>query len=181
MAQKTSIIQDHLFHLILQYIGCRINVNDIPRRLALLILHSFIPKGTEYPKDRRVKTGEYRNWRQIVKLRAKHPEILKMLCQMSESIGTVYGESITEVILYGSYARCQETDESDIDMALVLKDSQTDEQYDRITDIVVDYELDLGVTLSIIPINLRDFIEWKTTLPFYKNIDKEGIVLWKNT
>ena len=141
----------------------------------------LIPKGTEYPKDRRVKTGEYRNWRQIVKLRAKHPEILKMLRQMSESIGTVYGESITEVILYGSYARCQETDESDIDMALVLKDSQTDEQYDRITDIVVDYELDLGVTLSIIPINLRDFIEWKTTLPFYKNIDKEGIVLWKNT
>ena len=48
------------------------------------------------------------------------------------------------------------------------------------TDIVVDYQLDLGITLSVILIEQRELMEWKTTLPFYKNVEKEGIVLWKS-
>lgn len=94
--------------------------------------------------------------------------------------GTITGY-LEEVILYGSYARGQETDESDVDIALVLTAAQTEEQYDRMTDIVVDYQLDLGVTLSVISIEKREFKEWKTTLPFYKNVEKEGIVIWKCT
>ena len=37
-------------------------------------------------------------------------------------------------------------------MAIVLKANKTDEQYDQLTDVVVDYELDIGITLSIISI-----------------------------
>ena len=48
------------------------------------------------------------------------------------------------------------------------------------TDVVVDYELDLGITLSIISIEQNEFEKWKKTLPFYRNLAKEGIVLWKN-
>ena len=92
----------------------------------------------------------------------------------------IYANDIEEVVMYGSYARGQETDESDIDMAIVLKANQTDEQYDQLTDVVVDYELDIGITLSIISIEKNEFKEWKNTLPFYKNLAKEGIVLWKN-
>ena len=99
---------------------------------------------------------------------------------MSESIGEIYAGAIAEIVLYGSYARGEETEESDIDMALILKKEQTEKQYDRMTEMVVDYELDLGITLSIIPIKEQEFTEWKTTLPFYKNVDKEGIVLWKS-
>ncbi|OLA61388.1 MAG: hypothetical protein BHW48_05015 [Roseburia sp. CAG:10041_57] len=99
---------------------------------------------------------------------------------MCEAIGKIYANDIEEVVMYGSYARGQETDESDIDMAIVLKANQTDEQYDQLTDVVVDYELDIGITLSIISIEKNEFKEWKNTLPFYKNLAKEGIVLWKN-
>ena len=99
---------------------------------------------------------------------------------MCEAIGKIYANDIEEVVMYGSYARGQETDESDIDMAIVLKANQTDEQYDQLTDVVVDYELDIGITLSIISIEKTEFKEWKNTLPFYKNLAKEGIVLWKN-
>ena len=63
---------------------------------------------------------------------------------------------------------------------LVLKANQTENQYDRMTDVVVDYQLDLGITLSVISIEQSEFMEWKTTLPFYKNVDREGIVLWKS-
>ena len=140
----------------------------------------LIPKNAVYPEDRRVKSGRYRNWRQRVKFNSKYPEMHKKLCEMCKTIGDIYAEAIDEVVLYGSYARGQETDESDVDMAIVLKVRQTDQQYDRLTDVVVDYELDLGITLSIISIEQREFMEWKNTLPFYKNVVKEGIVLWKN-
>lgn len=139
----------------------------------------LIPKTIEYPTDRRVKSGNYRNWRQRVRLNSKHPEMIKKLCEMCKDIGEVYSDSIEEVVLYGSYARGQETDESDVDVALVLKENQTEEQYNKLTDIVVDYELDLGITLSVIPIDKSEYREWKSILPFYKSVEKEGIVLWK--
>ncbi len=140
----------------------------------------LIPKSAEYPCDRRVKSGDYRNWRQRIKLNSKHPEIIKKLYEMCEAFGEIYGSSIAEIVLYGSYARGQETEESDVDMALVLREEQTEEQYDRMSDVVVDYQLDLGITLSVISIEQSEFMKWKTTLPFYKNVDREGIVLWKS-
>lgn len=140
----------------------------------------LIPKSAVYPEDRRVKSGDYRNWRQRVKFNSKHPEMYKKLCEMCEAFGEIYGSAIAAVLLYGSYARGQESLESDVDMALVLKADQTDDQYDRMIDVVVDYQLDLGITISVIPIEQREFLEWKSTLPFYKNVDREGIVLWKS-
>ena len=140
----------------------------------------LIPRNVIFPDDRRVKNGKYRNWRQRVKLNSKHPNLMKRLSQMCDEIGAIYQNGASEIVLYGSYARGQETEESDVDIAIVLTDNQTDEQYGRMTDVVVDYELELGITLSVISIEQREFIEWKTTLPFYKNIEKEGISLWKS-
>lgn len=140
----------------------------------------LIPQGTDYPEDKRVKHGDYRNWRQRVKINGKHPYMLKKLSEMCDVFEKIYGCDIAEVILYGSYARGQESDESDLDMALILKNEPTEEQTDRMTDVIVDYQLDIGKTLSVITVNQRELSEWKTILPFYKNMCKEGIVIWKH-
>ena len=87
---------------------------------------------------------------------------------------------IEEIILYGSYVRGQETSESDIDIAVILRLPDTDELHRKMIDIVVDNELDLEITLSVITIEEDNLNEWKSTLPFYKNLLKEGISLWKN-
>lgn len=140
----------------------------------------LIPKNAKYPEDRRVKSGDYHNWRQKVRLNGKYPKLLKTLNGMCEKLGEMYSDNMSEVILYGSYVRGTETDESDIDVAIILNGNQTEEQHDKMTDIVVDYELNLGVTLSVISIERSHFMEWKEVLPFYKNIEKEGVVLWKS-
>lgn len=98
---------------------------------------------------------------------------------MSSKLGKIYGSYLYTVILYGSYARGEQTDESDIDIAVILKDGNTESMHDSMLDIVVDYELDLGHTLSVVPIEYDNYQEWRKVLPFYKNIDKEGIILWK--
>ena len=110
----------------------------------------------------------------------RHPELLKRLCHISAMMGKDYKENVLSVVLYGSYVRGQENAESDIDMAVFLKNKLSKDQYDQITDWLVDFELEQGVTLSLIQIEEKDFSEWKTTLPFYKNIEKEGIVLCKS-
>ena len=51
--------------------------------------------------------------------------------------------------------------------------------HDMMLDVVVDYELELAVTLSLVPIEYENYIKWNRVLPFYKNIDKEGIIIWK--
>ena len=80
----------------------------------------------------------------------------------------IFQGSITSIILYGSVARGTQTEESDIDIA-VLVGSYTKEMHEQMTDLVVDLELEY---------DYDKFTEWENVMPFYKNVKKEGIVLW---
>ena len=139
----------------------------------------LIPKDTIYPNDKRVKTGDYRNWRKKSDVNRTNPELMKALRKMCKDIGKVYGSMLDRIVLYGSYARGEETPDSDVDIALILKKHDTDEKHDAMTDIVIEHELRQGVTLSVISIEKKEMLDWNNVIPFYSNIDKEGIVLWK--
>lgn len=140
----------------------------------------LIPETAEISEDKRIKSGQYRNWRNKTRINKKYPGLLKQLTNMCIDIGEIYGDVIEEIILYGSYVRGQEVPESDIDIAVILRLPDTDELHRKMIDIVVDNELDLEITLSVITIEEDNLNEWKSTLPFYKNLLKEGISLWKN-
>lgn len=139
----------------------------------------IIPKDTIYPSDGRVKSGNYRNWRKRKNIWNSNPQLMKKLLKMCSNLRNIYGDSLERIVLYGSYARGEQTAESDIDIALLVNDRNTEKMHDKMTDIVVDYELEQGVTLSVVPIEVDQYMEWNKILPFYKNIEKEGIVLWK--
>ena len=139
----------------------------------------IIPKNAVLPEDNRVKSGDYRNWRKRSKVWHENASLIKALLSMSSAIESIYGEYLVKIVLYGSYARGDQTAESDVDIALILKTGNTEEMHEKLIDTVVDYELDQGVTLSVLPIDDEQYSRWRKSLPFYKNIDKEGIVLWK--
>ncbi|SHJ51032.1 nucleotidyltransferase domain-containing protein [Pseudobutyrivibrio xylanivorans] len=139
----------------------------------------LIPKDAVIPEDRRVKTGNYRNWRKKVTVNQQNPSLMRSLHKMCVQLSETYGNTLEKIVLYGSYARGEETPESDVDIAVILKSGNTEEMHNKMVDIVVDYELDLAVTLSVVPIEYDQYIEWNKTLPFYKNVEKEGIILWK--
>ena len=98
---------------------------------------------------------------------------------MCKKLVEIYGESLNRIVIYGSYARGEENEQSDVDIALVLKNKEKQTVHDTMTDIVVDYELENNIVLSVITIDQENYQKWKKVLPFYQNIDKEGIVLWK--
>ncbi len=92
-------------------------------------------------------------------------------------VRTCFGEHLEKVILYGSYARGDYNDHSDIDvMVLVsLPDSEIKQSENRIYDGAFDLELKYGKALSPVIRNQDTFEYWSDTLPFYQNIRIEGV------
>ncbi|OUN67595.1 hypothetical protein B5G11_15880 [Drancourtella sp. An57] len=72
----------------------------------------------------------------------------------------IFQGSITSIILYGSVARGTQTEESDIDIA-VLVGSYTKEMHEQMTDLVVDLELEYDKVLSVLLIDYDKFTEWE--------------------
>ncbi len=138
----------------------------------------IIPADIVYPEDKRKKSGKYHNWRKRIALN-KHKELMNTISGMIVALHAIYGDLMSEVILYGSYARGSQTDESDIDIAVVIRGKPSKEITDRMIDCVAAHELECGKVLSVIDVDYEIYNKWKDSLPFYKNIDKEGIVLWK--
>ncbi len=138
-----------------------------------------IPKGADYPEDSRVRSGDYRNWRRRSWINRSNPGLVNTLSEMSTRLRDIYGKSLFKVILYGSFARGEETGDSDVDIAVILRPGSSEKMHDDMIDIVVDYELELALTLSVVSIEYSNYQEWKRVLPYYKNIDEDGIVLWK--
>lgn len=87
--------------------------------------------------------------------------------------------SVINIILYGSVARGTSTDESDIDIAILVTDELTFEQSDSLSDFIVDMNLKYDKVFSVIDISAEKFEKWKSVLPFYKNVEAEGVSLWK--
>ena len=137
-----------------------------------------IPASTQYPADQREKTGAYRNWRQRIKLN-KNKMLMENINQMIAELRLIYGEQLTEAILYGSYARGDYSEESDVDIAIILQGKADKTATESMINCVAEYELKCGKVLSVIDIEKEKFEAWKRVLPFYKNVQREGIQLWK--
>jgi predicted nucleotidyltransferase len=89
----------------------------------------------------------------------------------------IFGNVLERIILYGSVARGTQTNESDVDIAVIVR-KYTDDMHDKMIDFTVDLELEYNKVLSVLLIDYDNFREWENVLPFYKNVKKEGIMLW---
>ncbi|MBO7472913.1 MAG: nucleotidyltransferase domain-containing protein [Ruminococcus sp.] len=86
--------------------------------------------------------------------------------------------NLAAIVLYGSVARGTDSDESDVDIAVILNNALSAEQEDALSDLMVDLNLKYGRVFSIVDIEEKMFEQWKEILPFYKNISKDGNTLW---
>ncbi len=103
----------------------------------------------------------------------------KLLQNLTKDIVEVMGESVEKIILYGSYARGDFQPQSDIDIMILtsLEDIAIKSIEDRIYDIAFEYEMSDGLMISMHIKNIEQFNYWLGALPYYDNIEREGIVL----
>lgn len=92
---------------------------------------------------------------------------------------SIYHKELVQVILYGSVAKNTNTVESDIDIAVMINTSDAKKYEDSLLDFIVDMNLKYDKVFSIIDIDYSEFTKWEDTLPFFKNVKKDGVVLWK--
>ncbi len=82
------------------------------------------------------------------------------------------------VILYGSFARGDNKQQSDVDLLVLLnKDSISREDEKRIKYPLYEIEFETGQIISPLVLTKKDWESRHSITPFYKNIDREGIIL----
>ncbi|HBA67833.1 MAG TPA: toxin [Lachnospiraceae bacterium] len=96
--------------------------------------------------------------------------------QIVESYRSVYGDNIIAIYLYGSYARENYDDESDIDITAIVKGDRLElqKQLKQIWDMSADIGLENDVVISPAVIPFDEYERYKQILPYYMNILKEG-------
>lgn len=102
-----------------------------------------------------------------------------ILLEFTQQVQKVLGKSLKKVILYGSYARGDYREDSDIDIMILttLTDEEIRQIKTTIYDVAFDFQMEYGVDISVIIKNEEHFNYWLGALPFYNNIQKEGVVL----
>ncbi len=102
-------------------------------------------------------------------------EIINKIVAFSREI---FKEKFESVILYGSYARGDYDEESDIDI-MIMVDMSRDElrRYRMIfSEFFSDINLKYGVFLTSKLQSKSYFNDWQDAMPFYQNVIKEGVV-----
>lgn len=104
----------------------------------------------------------------------------ELITEYVEAIKAIYGMHLREIILYGSYARGDFRDDSDIDIMILLdiSDSEIKEYRHALSDMTYDFNMDNDVDVKPIAKNVVHFNKWVTNYPFYSNIKKDGVVLY---
>ena len=103
----------------------------------------------------------------------------KLIKEFTTQVYELLGERVKKIILYGSYARGDFNKSSDIDIMILtdLTDEEIVDTRTQLWDIAYDIGLDNDVMISVIVKNINDYNYWLDTLPFYMNVQKEGVVI----
>lgn len=103
----------------------------------------------------------------------------KVMQEFINAIQQLLGTRLKKVILYGSYARGDYNKQSDVDIMILtdLSFEEIEDYRDKISDIAYDIELNTGIILSPVIKNIEKYNSRVNFVPFYKNVEKEGVVL----
>ena len=108
-------------------------------------------------------------------------KIDKVLSEVTKGARGILGDRLHSVILYGSHARGDFDDESDVDI-MVLADLKEDEMWEmqmEMCDVSSAVSLENDVTVCALLKDRRFFVSHVDTLPFYRNVITEGVMVYE--
>lgn len=108
----------------------------------------------------------------------KDNNLNKLLPEIEKRIRELFGEKVSKIILFGSYARGDYNTESDVDLIVLVDDENLYKYRKSRVKIILEYLEKYNILLSIRIVEANKFIMYKDTLPFYQNIVTQGINLY---
>lgn len=106
-------------------------------------------------------------------------EVKKIVEELCGSVASLFPKNKIEAILFGSYARGDAEPGSDIDVLILVDASRQDisARNWQVGDLAAELLLDYGIVVSPIVENRDYFNKNIDVLPFYRNVEREGVRL----
>jgi len=96
--------------------------------------------------------------------------------ELDGGLRKLYGERHRGLVLYGSHARGEADEGSDVDLLLLLEGHvQAGREIRRSSDLVAALSLESGRVLSVIPVSVEDYRD--SSDPYLVNARREGALL----
>ena len=114
------------------------------------------------------------------KIMCTQAQLKRITSEVSHSVKKALGDRLHNIILYGSYARGDYNDGSDIDI-MVLADVKDEEKpaFLKVVDkISSNISLKNDITVSILLKDKNFFNAHTSVLPFYRNVEVEGVEVY---
>ena len=102
--------------------------------------------------------------------------LLKDVCN---NVKQIYGDELVKMILYGSYARGDYNEYSDVDILALVKCGDKDiwGYRDKLTSSIVELDDKYSAYISLKTNNIDYFNYWKDSMPYFKSVIQEGLEL----
>lgn len=99
-----------------------------------------------------------------------------VLRDLDGGLRNLYGRRYRGLVLYGSHARGEANEGSDVDLLLLLEGPvEVGKEIRRSSDVVASLALEVGLVLSLIPVSAEKYRT--STDPYLINARREGAVL----
>lgn len=106
--------------------------------------------------------------------RAVSDNIKKLLAELKFGLGNLYGRRLKGVYLFGSRARGESDDESDVDVLVILDDfTSYGAEVDTTAELVADLSLKYSMSVSNVFVRDREWRHGDT--PFLVNVREEAV------
>lgn len=102
-------------------------------------------------------------------------KLSNLLKEIKKDIKLSFKNNVKELKLFGSYARGNYSNDSDIDIYMLYDESTTEDIDDKISEISVEYQIKYGIMINIYDMSINYYNKFKNISPLIKNIEKEGV------
>lgn len=105
-------------------------------------------------------------------------KVKSLLKDIENKLRRIFGDKMEKIILFGSYVREDYDDESDIDILVLVNDSQLKKYDDFLLDTIVELTGVYGIFVSIVVKSKAEYDLDKETMPLFINVEKEGLEVY---
>lgn len=106
-------------------------------------------------------------------------KIRDLVYEFSEDMQRLFGSNLSRIVLYGSYARGDYTENSDVDVMILVRipQNQIRKYADLVSDQAFEYLIKYSINISPVLKNEEHFNYWVDNLPYYRNVRDEGVIV----
>ena len=103
----------------------------------------------------------------------------EVLMTFAQGTREILKSNLSKLIVYGTYARGDYKENSDIDVMILtpLSKEEIEKIENDIFNLAFDLELESGIVINPVLENETHYKYWLGALPFYNNVEREGIVI----